>query len=99
MKSKLKTMELVGFTIWICLSLIFTVYLCQFLMPADLQANNLLNELVEFRGFPKRVLTTLMTVMFLLPISIGCYMCVLETDPSDFSNFQGRPPIDCRQAN
>jgi hypothetical protein len=93
MKSKLKTMELVGFTIWICLSLIFTVILCQFIVPANLQANNLLKELVDFRGFPKRFLAVFISIVVLLPISVGCYMWVIETDPSDFRNFQGRPYV------
>lgn len=90
MKSKLKPIELSGFMVWVISSLIFTVILCQYLLPQDMKANNLLKELVEVRGFFKRVMTVFLICAIMLPIALGLYMWVIETDPSEFRNLQGR---------
>ena len=89
MKTKIKALELVGFTIWIIGSLLFTVILCQYILPENFKANNMLKELVEVRGFFKRVSAVLMASILLVALGVGVYMFAIEADPSDFTNFQG----------
>lgn len=90
MKSKLKAIELSGFMIWVISSLAFTVVLCQYLLPQDMKSNNLLKELVEVRAFFKRFFTVFFIAAIFLPIALGLYMWVIEADPSEFRNLQGR---------
>lgn len=90
MKTKIKALELVGFTVWIFCCLMFTIILCQFILPEDFQANNLLKELVEVRSFFKRTTVVIFGLVLLVPLPLAFHMLVIATDPSDFTNFQGK---------
>ena len=86
---KINFMELLGFTIWVLMTLITTILITQYLMPESFSPNSLAHQIFQYRDFFKRIFTVLLSLVLLIPFAGIFVMFLQQTDPADFTNFQG----------
>ena len=86
---KINFMELLGFTIWVVMTLIITILITQYLMPENFSPNSLAHQIFQYRDFFKRIFTVLLSLVMLTPIAAVFVTFLQQTDPADFTNFQG----------
>jgi len=93
MKKAINKMELLGFTIWVSVTLVFTVIICQYILPEGMKATAIMNEIIQYRSFFKRLATVIFAAAIFLSLAITFWMCVIVTEPKDFINLQGKDRI------